>query len=125
MNMEYLRNMIMGMRYQNGLEIDTDHMTYEELLELEDKMGSVSKGLTEEQFGKIQTVTATGLDEVCSICYCNVKEGEEVVRLPCQHHFHVDCIKQWLLKERTCPLCKQEIQQPPGTPTPQPTQVPA
>lgn len=32
--MEYLRNMIMAMRYQNGLEIDTDNMTYEELLEL-------------------------------------------------------------------------------------------
>jgi hypothetical protein len=29
MNMEYLKNMIMGMRYQNGIEIDTDHMTYE------------------------------------------------------------------------------------------------
>ena len=34
MNMEYLRNMIMGMRYQNNIEIDTDNMTYEELLEL-------------------------------------------------------------------------------------------
>ena len=35
MNMEYLRNMIMGMRYQNGQEIDPDNMTYEELLDLE------------------------------------------------------------------------------------------
>lgn len=46
MNMEYLRNMIVGMKYQNGIEIDLDNMTYEELLELEEKMGSVSKGLT-------------------------------------------------------------------------------
>lgn len=45
--MEYLRNMVFGMRYQNGLEIDTDAMTYEELLELEEKMGTVSKGITE------------------------------------------------------------------------------
>jgi len=49
MNMEYLRNMIVGMKYQHGIEIDLDNMTYEELLELEEKMGSVSKGLTEEQ----------------------------------------------------------------------------
>lgn len=49
MNMEYLRNMVIAMRYQNGLDIDTDNMTYEELLELEEKMGSVSKGLTETQ----------------------------------------------------------------------------
>jgi hypothetical protein len=34
MNMEYLRNMIMAMRFQNGVDIDPDQMTYEELLEL-------------------------------------------------------------------------------------------
>ena len=34
MNMEYLRNMLISMRYQNGLDIDTDNMTYEELLQL-------------------------------------------------------------------------------------------
>ena len=33
-NMEYLHNMIMSMRYQNGVEIDIDQMTYEELLDL-------------------------------------------------------------------------------------------
>jgi hypothetical protein len=49
MNMEYLRNMIIGMKYQDGMDVDIDNMTYEELLELEDKMGSVSKGLSEEQ----------------------------------------------------------------------------
>jgi hypothetical protein len=32
--MEYLRNLIIGMRYQNGVEIDPDNMTYEELLQL-------------------------------------------------------------------------------------------
>ena len=107
MNMEYLRNMIMGMRYQNGQEIDPDKMTYEELLELEEKMGSVSKGLTEEQFDLIVKIEAKDLNEVCSICYYNVKEGEQVIQLPCQHYFHVDCIKEWLIKQRTCPMCKQ------------------
>jgi hypothetical protein len=34
MNMEYLRNMVMGVRYQNGQDIDLDSMTYEELLQL-------------------------------------------------------------------------------------------
>jgi hypothetical protein len=35
MNMEYLKNMIFGMRYQDGMDIDVDNMTYEEMLELE------------------------------------------------------------------------------------------
>jgi len=54
--MEYLHNMIMSMRYQNGLDIDIDHMTYEELLELEEKMGSVSKGISEEQLGRLDLI---------------------------------------------------------------------
>lgn len=35
MDMEYLREMVMNMRYQNGIEIDIDNMSYEELLQLE------------------------------------------------------------------------------------------
>lgn len=34
MNIDYLRNMVIGMKYQNGMDIDLDSMTYEELLEL-------------------------------------------------------------------------------------------
>lgn len=29
--------------------------------------------------------------------------------LPCGHWFHGGCIKEWLGKEKVCPLCKQEI----------------
>lgn len=54
MNMEYLRNMIIGMKYQNGMDIDPDTMTYEQLLELGDQIGSVSKGLTEEQIKNLK-----------------------------------------------------------------------
>ncbi len=53
MNMEYLRNMIIGMKYQDGMDVDIDNMTYEELLELEEKIGSVSKGLSEDQIKKL------------------------------------------------------------------------
>lgn len=50
MNMEYLKNMMMGMQYQGGIDIDPDNMTYEELLQLEEKIGKVSKGITEDQY---------------------------------------------------------------------------
>lgn len=99
----------MAMRYQNGIEIDPDAMTYEELLELQEKMGSVSKGLTEQQLTRIRRLEAKGVDEVCSICYYNIKEGEKIVQLPCRHYFHDQCIEEWLRKQKTCPLCKQEI----------------
>ncbi|ODQ65996.1 hypothetical protein NADFUDRAFT_51266 [Nadsonia fulvescens var. elongata DSM 6958] len=47
----------------------------------------------------------------CIICLEEYVIGESMVmRLPCGHDFHVDCIKQWLINEkRTCPICKQDI----------------
>ena len=123
LNMEYLRNMVMGMRYQNGIEIDTDNMTYEELLQLQEKMGCVSKGLTEEQFMNITKTKAKGVEQVCSICYYNIKDEEDIMQLPCKHYFHVDCIKEWLQKERVCPMCKQQIFPREIKPIAQPTLV--
>lgn len=76
-------------------------------------MGSVSKGLTQEQHDKLARSIAgqkqEGEDRTCSICYDEVKEGEEIIHLPCKHNFHGECIKEWLKKEKVCPLCKQEI----------------
>lgn len=108
---EYLRNMIMSMQYQGGVDINVDNMTYEELLQLEDKIGKVSKGMQEEDYQQLRKHGATKQEEeeLCSICYYNLKEGEEIHRLPCKHIFHCECIKEWLMKERVCPMCKQEI----------------
>lgn len=39
--------MVMGLQYQGGVDIDLDNMTYEQLLQLQEKMGKVSKGLNE------------------------------------------------------------------------------
>lgn len=57
MNMEYFRDMVIGMRYQNGMDIDPDNMTYEELLQLQEHIGTVSKGLTEQQIQKLKKKT--------------------------------------------------------------------
>lgn len=37
---------MMGVHYQGGVDIDPDNMTYEELLQLEERIGKVSKGFT-------------------------------------------------------------------------------
>lgn len=100
---------MISMKYQNGLEIDIDNMTYEEMLELEEKIGSVSKGLSQEQIDKLpkKVHQEEDQDELCSVCYYNAKEGEEITVLPCKHCFHSECIKEWLVKEKVCPMCKQ------------------
>lgn len=48
----------------------------------------------------------------CCICLTDMEEGVEVRQLPCMHYFHKDCIDQWLLVNKTCPVDKRAIDEP-------------
>jgi hypothetical protein len=65
--------------YQNRLNMmETDRMTYEELLALEDRMGSVSKGLGAGAIAKIPSVPwwpGRTKNLECSICKCEFEEA--------------------------------------------------
>jgi hypothetical protein len=50
-------------------------------------------------------------DENCSICYCHYCKDEEIFILQCNHSFHKKCVKEWLLKKKTCPYCRQSVLQ--------------
>jgi len=90
-----------------------DRMTYEQLLDLEDKVGNVSKGLTKNQINKIPNIYFSKKkfrdQDKCAVCQYEYKEIEKVSKLPCGHIFHIDCIKGWLDKNKVCPICKKEI----------------
>ncbi len=90
-----------------------DKMSYEQLLELEDKVGNVNKGLNKDKISKIPIVTfKKGIYEDCDkciICQENFDYGEKVKLLNCGHVFHQECIEPWLFKEKKCPFCKSEV----------------
>ncbi|RCV22772.1 hypothetical protein SETIT_4G247100v2 [Setaria italica] len=101
------------------MRLDIDNMSYEELLALEEHIGSVSTALTEEQFAKCinQSVYEARnsdrdgnnieVDDVkCSICQEEYVEGEEIGRMQCEHQYHVCCIHEWLRQKNWCPICK-------------------
>jgi len=50
-------------------------------------------------------------DPQCSICLCSYEEGQDVRILPCdgRHHFHQDCIDEWLIVNATCPICRAKV----------------
>ncbi len=50
------------------------------------------------------------IDNDCAICIDKLKKGNEIVKLPCNHLFHVDCIKSYFLNyNNKCPMCRSNI----------------
>ena len=45
----------------------------------------------------------------CCICLEENKLDDHVIRMPCAHIFHSDCIKDWLSRSCTCPVCRFEL----------------
>ncbi|OMJ94621.1 hypothetical protein SteCoe_2108 [Stentor coeruleus] len=97
---------------RNGESIDLetfngdqlDNMTYEDILKLEEKIGSVNVGLTELE---ISSIPMTNLEkpDTCSIC---LNQGTHGKVLLCSHFFHGECIDRWLQTRKQCPLCMSE-----------------
>ncbi|XP_006646889.1 uncharacterized protein LOC102712693 [Oryza brachyantha] len=105
----------------SDMRMDTDNMSYEELLALGERIGSVSTALSEEQLVKCvrrsiyrpvaTEANARVVDDIkCSICQEEYMEGEEVGRLGCEHQYHVFCIHQWLRQKNWCPICKASVE---------------
>lgn len=46
---------------------------------------------------------------VCVICLEGNLEEERVEALPCGHVFHAECIAQWLLYQRVCPVDRRSV----------------
>ncbi|XP_027353961.1 probable E3 ubiquitin-protein ligase RHG1A isoform X2 [Abrus precatorius] len=95
------------------MRLDVDNMSYEELLALEERIGNVSTGLSEETILKLlkqknySVETGSQLDaEPCCVCQEDYGDGDDIGTLDCGHDYHRDCIKQWLMHKNLCPICK-------------------
>ena len=45
----------------------------------------------------------------CVICLGEFCDKEKIIRLPCLHVFHSDCIKSWFNNHNSCPTCKYKL----------------
>lgn len=46
----------------------------------------------------------------CSICLCEYEDGERLVRLPCSHVYHDECVSSWTSNHVRCPLCNFDLE---------------
>ena len=59
--------------------------------------------------------TRAELGNECPVCAEDWTDGEQVVKLPCNHVFHDGCISKWLNQKNTCPLCRYELPRAPSS----------
>ena len=114
-NQEHKYNIDNSFDLNNSIEndIDVDNMTYEELLELENKIGYVKKGVSIEQklSLKIEKYSQNKFDcKECVICKELLKENEFIRILNCSHIFHINCIDEWFKDNKICPICKKDVE---------------
>ncbi|KAL4468787.1 hypothetical protein ABPG74_005290 [Tetrahymena malaccensis] len=59
----------------------------------------------------------------CAVCLVDYTSGDQVLQLNCstQHHFHKECILQWLDIKSNCPICRKLVFESAQNPTHQPS----
>jgi hypothetical protein len=96
---------------------ESNFYSYEELLKLDEN--NVKKSLNIKLIDELpcETMTKSILsnlsieDKKCSICYDDFVQGDRFIRLPCFHIFHEKEIVQWFQTNKTCPICKIDIEE--------------
>lgn len=105
------------------MRLDIEDMSYEELLDLGDHIGTVKTGLSEEtvkDLVKRRTYISTRINleeappstdletDSCTICQENYQNRDKIVTLDCKHEYHPECLEKWLVIKNICPICKSE-----------------
>lgn len=104
------RNRMPHLRFNNGSSIS---------FELDDNMDDsieyqhnpVDQKIIEDLTESIikDTSKLSSENKSCLICLEEYHNGEKAIFLPCVHIFHPKCIKEWLTKQNSCPICKFEL----------------
>ncbi|KAI8093324.1 uncharacterized protein BX664DRAFT_329445 [Halteromyces radiatus] len=48
-------------------------------------------------------------DATCTICLSDYETDDFICKLRCKHHFHRDCVHEWLALNYKCPLCQRDF----------------
>lgn len=77
--------------------------------------GDMDRPAYKHRTESVESLQLQNVHLTCAICTEELCDGCRVTRTPCSHVFHVDCLRPWLKKRHTCPLCRFELPTRPNT----------
>ncbi|XP_059654590.1 probable E3 ubiquitin-protein ligase RHY1A [Cornus florida] len=54
----------------------------------------------------IDALEKTTFYRSCTICLEEFSDEQSIIRMPCSHIYHGECITKWLKMNHSCPLCR-------------------
>ncbi|CAL9221585.1 unnamed protein product [Arabidopsis halleri] len=91
------------------IALDTSYMESSNLYDFNQER----KGLSKSSIQNIPMFYNRSVHQTkssCSICLQDWEEGEVGRKLErCGHIFHMNCIDEWLIRQETCPICRDHL----------------
>lgn len=56
-----------------------------------------------------QAVDARRTSVTCTVCLEDIRAGEWIRRLHCEHAYHAACIEAWTRRSTDCPICRADV----------------
>ncbi|VVA99004.1 unnamed protein product [Arabis nemorensis] len=88
--------------------LDTSYMEISDMYDFDQETKGLSRNFVQNipKFYSCSDHQTTS----CPICLQDWEEGEVRRKLErCGHTFHMNCIDEWLLRQETCPMCRDHL----------------
>jgi len=95
-----------------------DQLSYEQLMSICDEVGYHKVGIKDVDtvapaIVRMKKIMGNSIDDRCPICLDNMHQAVYMREIKeCKHTFCGECIEEWLVENKTCPLCKLELSEP-------------
>ena len=99
----------------NDIDFTNPNLQYEDLLRLDENVSHPLSPyylsiLNEEKITHRILANLKDDMKVCMICFDEFEVDQPFIRIPCIHMFHSNEIKHWFEKNKTCPVCRADIE---------------
>jgi hypothetical protein len=102
--------------HAENIDYNDPNLNYEELIRLDDNIKHPLNKfylsmLVTEKLQKTSISFLSGDSKKCLICFDDFEVNQKIIRLPCLHIFHETEITQWFESNKTCPICRVNIEE--------------